>query len=90
VAGHRAQVDAWQSAIGGPVPKPWPNGAGHDKIAFGLPGDDQTMRFRFSPGDPNYRKLVSTPGLTARIVMDRATSHILSVRLHGRQTVRAG
>jgi hypothetical protein len=51
-----------------------------------LPGDAETLRFRFSPGDPNYRRLVSTPGLTATVVVDRATSHIMSVRFHGRRT----
>jgi hypothetical protein len=31
------------------------------------------MRFRFSPGDPNYKKLVATPGLSATIVVDRGS-----------------
>jgi hypothetical protein len=81
--GHRAQVQGLQS---GTVPTVWANGAGHDQIAFGLPGDDGTMRFHFPAADPNYRKLVSTPGLTASIVVDRETSHILSVRFRGRRT----
>jgi hypothetical protein len=68
-------------------PRKWcAGGAGHDKIVFGLPGDDGTMRFRFSRGDPNYRKLVGTPGLAATIVVDRETRQILSVRFHGRRT----
>jgi hypothetical protein len=51
-----------------------------------LPGDDGTMRFHFPPGDPNYRKLVSTPGLTATIVVDRENSHILGVSFRGRRS----
>jgi hypothetical protein len=77
-------VSGWSSAA--PCCRPrWANGAGQRRIAYGLPGDDGTMRFQFAPGDPNYSKLVSTPGLTARIVVDRATSHIMSVRFHGRR-----
>lgn len=57
------------------------------RIAYGLPGDDGTMRFRFSPGDPNDKKLVATPGLSATIVVDRGSSHIMSVRFHGRRDV---
>jgi hypothetical protein len=81
--GHRGQVRDLQSRIGGTAPTVWAAGAGHDKVAFGLPGDDETLRFRFSPGDPNYRKLVNTPGLTARIV-DRS-GHIVFVRFRGRR-----
>lgn len=53
--------------------------------AYGLPGDG-TMRFRFPLRDPNYKKLVATPGLSATMVVDRASSHIMRVRFHGRRT----
>jgi hypothetical protein len=81
--GHRAQVQSLQMAPGDAAPTVWAAGAGHDRIAYGLPGDAETLRFRFSRGDPNYRKLVSTPGLTATVVVDRENSQILGVRFHG-------
>jgi len=68
------------------APTLWAHRAGKDKIVYGLPGDDGTMRFRFPLRDPNYKKLVATPGLSATIVVDCASSHILSVRFHGRRT----
>ena len=68
------------------APTVWAAGAGQDRICFGLPGDDGTMRFRFSLRDPVYKKLVSTPGLAATIVVDRSSSHIMGVRFHGRRT----
>ena len=64
----------------------WAHGSGQDKIRFGLPGDDGTMRFRFAPDDTNYSKLVATPGLAATIVVDRESSDIMSIRFHGRRT----
>ena len=82
--GHRAQVQDLQSRTGGMAPTVWAAGAGHDKIAPGLPGDDGTLRFRYSRGDPNYGTMVSTPGLRATFVVDRETSHIMSVRFRGR------
>jgi hypothetical protein len=59
--GHRAQVEDQQAMIPG-APTVWAHGAGQDRIGFGLPGDDGTMRFRFSLRDPVYKKLVGTPG----------------------------
>ena len=79
--GHRAQVESHRRGMYGTAPTVWAAGAG-----FGLPGDDGTMRFGFSLGDPVYKKLVSTPGLAATIVVDRESSHIMRVRFHGRRT----
>jgi hypothetical protein len=59
--GHRAQLEDQQAMIPR-APTVWAHGAGQDKIVYGLPGADGTLRFRFSLGDPVYRKLVSTPG----------------------------
>ena len=61
-------------------PTIWASGGGEYKIAYGLPAGCDALAFRFSPGDPTYRRLVSTPGLRATIVIDRATSRILNVR----------
>ena len=81
--GRRAQVESQRRGIHGTAPTVWAAGAGQDKIRFGLPGHDGTMRFGFSLRDPSYKKLVSTSGLAATIVVDRESSHILCVRFHG-------
>ena len=36
-------------------------------------------------GDPNYKRLISTPGLRATVVVDREASQIMSIRFHGRR-----
>ena len=66
----------------GPVTTPSANGARQHQIAPGLPEDDGSLRFRFHVGDPVYKKLVSTPGLTATIVVDRGTRRIFAVNFH--------
>ena len=64
---------------------PWAHGAGQSQVAFGLPTDDDAaLEFRFHRGNPVYRELVSTPGLRARIALDRATGQIISVTFRGR------
>jgi hypothetical protein len=39
----------------------WAHGAGRREIARGHPAADGTLRLKFRPGDPNYRKLVREP-----------------------------
>jgi hypothetical protein len=64
---------------------PWANGAGQSQIAFGQPTDDgAALEFQFHRGHPAYRELVPTPGLRARIALDRATGQIISVTFRGR------
>jgi hypothetical protein len=67
-----------------PLPTPWASDAGSDRISYGLPGRDGALRFRFYPGHPNYKTLVTTPGLMARIALDR-TSGRISVTFRGRR-----
>jgi Type II/IV secretion system protein len=74
-----------RTRLGKPSPR-CASGGGESKIAYGQPGAGDVLKFRFSPGDPNYKQLVSTPCLRATIVVDRDTSHIMSVRIHGRRT----
>jgi hypothetical protein len=63
----------------------WAAGAGQSQVAFGLPTDDDAaLEFRFHVGNPVYRKLVSTPGLRARIAIDRQSGQIISVTFTGR------
>jgi hypothetical protein len=68
----------WQQS----APTPWASGAGQERLCYGIPDRDGSLRFR--PGDPSYTKLVSTPGLSARIVLDR-TSGRISVLFRGRR-----
>ena len=64
---------------------PWAHGAAEAQVAFGVPTDDSSaLEFRFHVGNPVYRKLVSTPGLAARIALDRATGAIISVTFRGK------
>jgi hypothetical protein len=58
----------------------WAHGAGRRQIVRDVPGDGGTVRFRFPCGEPAYRELVGAPGLSATVVVDRATGHILGVR----------
>src|SRR5688572_18618959 len=77
--GHRAQVEHERGQ--------WANNSARTVFAagvLGLPGDDGSLRFRFYAGYPNYKRLVSTPGLGATVVVDRASSQIMSVRFHAR------
>jgi hypothetical protein len=72
-----------QAAVAMPPPV-WANGAGAHHIAFGLPTDDGALEFRFHRGQPAYARLVSTPGLRARIAADAANGRILSVTFRGK------
>jgi hypothetical protein len=81
--GVRAQAEAAASRYAGP-PTVWASGGGETKIAYGLPAGRDGLKFQFGRGDPVYKKLVSTPGLRATIVVDRGSSQILGVTFHGR------
>ena len=61
------------------------HGPGRREIGRGQPGEDGSLRFRFERGDPAYRALVSTPGLAASVVVDRASGRIMGVRFHNRK-----
>ena len=62
-------------------------GRWESKACFGLPTDDNALEFRFRRGDPVYRRLVSTPGLRANIVVDRVSRQILGVTFRGGMSV---
>jgi hypothetical protein len=80
--GVRAQAEAFRRG-GGPRTV-WASGGGSSRIAYGLPEGADALAFRFGIGDPVYRRLVSTPGLFARIAVDRASDQILGVTFKGR------
>jgi hypothetical protein len=83
----------WRAAVraeaasgrgGRDAPTVWASGAGQSQISFGRATDDDALMFGFYPGHPAYKELVSTPGLRARIAVDRANGGILGVRFRGR------
>ena len=65
-------------------PGVWATGAGQPRISFGLPTDDNALEFQFDGRDAVFRELVSTPGLRARIGVDRANRQILGVTFRGK------
>jgi hypothetical protein len=81
--GVRAQAEAAASRCAGDAPTVWASACGQSKVTFGLPAGGDVLKFRFGRGDPVYKKLVSTPGLRATVVVDRGSSQILGVRFHG-------
>lgn len=60
------------------APTVWASGAGEDRISYGLPGRDGSLRFRFYRGEEIYMTLVSTVGLRAWITLDRSNGRIKS------------
>jgi DNA processing protein len=64
----------------GGAPTLWAGAPGSHQIAHGLPGDNAALTFRFAPGVEAYGKLVSKPGLTATVVLDREICRIMGVR----------
>jgi hypothetical protein len=76
--GHRALMEAEANGFRTGAPTLWASAPGSYQIAHGLRGENGTLRFHFQPGEPAYQKLVSKPGLTATVVLDRETSHTLN------------
>ena len=68
-------------------PTVWADGAGQRQIAFGLPGENATLRFHFpvSNGNTAYAALVSKPGLVATVEVDRDKAQITGVVFRNRQ-----
>jgi hypothetical protein len=81
----RGKPDSLAAYMRNDAPAPWASGAGQRQIARGVPGADGSLHFQFRRGDPVYKQLVSTPGLSAIITVDRGTSRILGVTFRGRR-----
>jgi hypothetical protein len=62
---------------------PWAHGNGERQIAYDLPSDGNTLRFRFPPGDPKYRALVSRPGLAARVAVNLVNGEVIGITFRG-------
>jgi hypothetical protein len=76
----RAERAGWDSN----VPTLWASGSGETDIAWGLPGDNLTLLFHFPAGREVYTKLVSRPGLTCWVMVDRSSQRFTGVRFrHG-------
>ena len=64
----------------------WATGVGRCQVSHGVPVGADALEFQFhgDSRDAVFRELVSTPGLRARIAMDRATGQIIGVTFEGR------
>jgi hypothetical protein len=81
---HEALVRAEKVGWSSDVPTVWAHGAGETDIAWGLPGDKLTLLFHFPAGKEVYTKLVSQPGLTCFVMVDRSSQRFTGVRFrHG-------
>jgi len=81
---HEALVKAERVGWGSATPTVWAHGAGETNIAWGLPGDKLTLLFHFPAGKEVYTKLVSQPGLTCFVMVDRSSQWFTGVRFrHG-------
>jgi hypothetical protein len=81
--GHQALMEDEEAGRYGAL-SVWAHGAGRREIARGHPAAGGSLRFKFRPGDPNYRKLVREPGPSAIVTVDRKTSSILGVKFRSR------
>jgi hypothetical protein len=75
---RRGQRAMMQAAAGYGAPTVWAHSAGHRDLARGEPVRDGWLRFKLP--DPVYRELVSEPGLSAIVTVDREAAQILGVR----------
>jgi hypothetical protein len=80
----QALVDAQNPGRLTSPPTPWASFGGYDRIRYGVPDRDGSLKFRFHRGEEIYKTLVSTVGLHARITVDRSNGRI-SVAFRGRR-----
>jgi hypothetical protein len=71
-AGRYGALSVWAHVLGGV------------RLPAGIRLLADRLRFKFRPGDPNYRKLVREPGPSAIVTVDRKTSRILGVKFRSR------
>jgi hypothetical protein len=81
---HEALVRAEKVGWSSDVPSLWAHTAESRNIAFGVPGENLTLSFHFPAGKEVYTKLVSRPGLTCFVTVDRSSQRFTGVRFrHG-------
>ena len=74
-AGWRNAQPVWASTLGG-----------FDQAAHAVPGDGLALKFRFPPtADSAYTKLISRPGLSAVVTIDRSSCRFLRVGFTNRR-----
>jgi hypothetical protein len=79
----RAEQRGWPASA---HPFLWAHSAEARNIAHGLPGDNLTLLFHFPVGKREYAELVSQPGLTSFVTVDKSTGWFMGVKLfHGRK-----
>jgi hypothetical protein len=71
-----SQESGWRT---GP-PTLWASAPGASQVAHAVPGDFGMLLFRFPTGEASFAALIGKPGLTARVGLDRSTSHFINVR----------
>lgn len=65
----------------------WCSAGGKPDLVHAAPGQNLTLRFHFPAGSPAgkvYTELVSRPGLSAIVVVDRETHYFLNVKFRNR------
>ena len=82
---HENLVRLEQSAGRVDVPTLWGSTRSAQQIGFALPVAGQALQFRFLPGEPVFRELVSAPGLAASVEADVSLRHFLAVRFFHRR-----
>jgi hypothetical protein len=84
---HEELVKAERAGWDSRVPTLWASGLGQTNIAFGMPGDNLTLSFHFPAGKAVYTELVSKPGLSCFVTVERGSGWFTGVRFrHGRQS----
>jgi hypothetical protein len=73
---RRAQEAGWPVGGPGPVPADVPAG----RLVHGLPVDGAQLAFSFPVGTPGFAELVSKPGVTAVVTLDRSRLEFLRCR----------
>jgi hypothetical protein len=71
---QRSEQSGWRGA-----PLLWADGAEQSDIAHGVPSDNLTLLFHFPVGKEAYRELVSKPGLSAFVTVNRSTGFFSGV-----------
>jgi hypothetical protein len=71
-----AEEAGWRTAH----PFVWDGALGNREIIHGWPGENLTLTLHFPAGEPAYANLVSKPGLTAIVVLDRDLRRFLNVQ----------
>jgi hypothetical protein len=87
---HEALVNAEERGWPSNMRFVWCSAPGKPDLVHAAPGATLTLRFHFPAGSPAgkvYTELVSKPGLSAIVVVDRETHYFLGVKFRHRGAV---